>query len=233
MEMKGLYAIVDTGFLARRGTDPMAFARAVLEARPAALQLRAKDVPARAILALLRSLGPLCRQHGVPLVTNDRADLAALAGCDAVHIGQEDLPYDLVHRIAPQLAVGISTHDLAQLDRALAVKPRYVAYGPVFATASKENPDPVVGPEGLRAAHAKARAAGIPLVAIGGINLERAEAIANDADMFAVIADLHPEGASLADVTARAQAYQRVFGVATDTPFQPPQSSRRFSNEVT
>lgn len=230
--MKGLYAIVDTGFLARRGTDPMAFARAVLEARPAALQLRAKDVPARAILALLRSLGPLCRQHGVPLVANDRADLAALAGCDAVHIGQEDLPFDLVHRIAPQLSVGISTHDPAQLDRALAVKPRYVAYGPVFPTASKENPDPVVGIEGLRAAAEKTRAAAIPLVAIGGITLETAETIANDADMFAVIADLHPEGASLAEVTERAKAFQRVFGVATDIPYERP-SSRRLTPEVT
>lgn len=230
--MKGLYAIVDTGLLARRGTDPIAYARAVLEARPAFLQLRAKDVPARAILALLRALGPLCRQYGVPLVANDRADLAALAGCDAVHIGQEDLPFDLVNRIAPQLAVGMSTHDLAQLDRALAVKPRYVAYGPIFATSSKANPDPLVGPEGLRSAYAKTRAASIPLVAIGGITLERAATIANDADMFAVIADLHPEGASLADVTARAKEFQRVFGVPTDIPLERP-STRRLSSEVT
>src|SRR6185312_7452380 len=179
--MKGLYAIVDTGFLARRGTDPIAFARAVLEARPAALQLRAKDVPARAILALLRALGPMCRQAGASLVANDRADLAALAGCDAVHIGQEDLPYDLVHRIAPQLKVGISTHNLVQLERALSFTPRYVAYGPVFATASKENPDPVVGIEGLRTATARARAVAIPLVAIGGITLERAASVANEA----------------------------------------------------
>jgi thiamine-phosphate pyrophosphorylase len=228
--MKGLYAIVDTGFLARRGTDPIAFARAVLEARPAALQLRAKDVPARAILALLRSLGPLCRQAGVPLVANDRADLAALAGCDAVHIGQEDLPFDLVHRIAPQLAVGISTHDPAQLDRALAVKPRYVAYGPVFATATKTNPDPVVGTDGLRIAAAKARAANIPLVAIGGITLDRAATIANDADMFAVIADLHPEGASLRDVSDRALAFQAAFGAHAVPPERP---TARTLSEVT
>lgn len=230
--MKGLYAIVDTGFLARRGTDPIAFARAVLEARPAFLQLRAKDVPARAILGMLRALGPLCRQAGVPLVANDRADLSALAGCDAVHIGQEDLPFDLVHRIAPQLAIGISTHNTEQLERALAVQPRYVAYGPVFPTASKTNPDPIVGPDGLRCATAKARAAGIPLVAIGGITLERAASIVNDADMFAVIADLHPEGASLADVTARAKEFQQLFGVPTDVPIERP-PSRRFSTEVT
>lgn len=220
--MKGLYAIVDTALLARRGTDPVAYARAVLEARPAALQLRAKDVPARAILALLRALGPMCRQANVPLVANDRADLAALAGCDAVHIGQEDLPYDLVHRIAPQLQVGISTHDLVQLDRALASNPRYVAFGPVFATATKTNADPVVGIEGLRGASAKARAAGISIVAIGGITLELAPSIAAHADAFAVIADLHPEGASLRDVTERALAFQAAFGMHTDLPPERP-----------
>lgn len=229
--MKGLYAIVDTSLLARRGTDPIAYARAVLAAKPAALQLRAKDVPARAILALLRALGPLCRQAGVPLVANDRADLAALAGCDAVHIGQEDLPFDLVHRIAPQLGVGLSTHDLGQLARALALRPRYVAYGPVFATSTKANPDPVVGADGLRQATAVARAAGIPLVAIGGITLERAPSIASDADMFAVIADLHPEGASLRDVTERALAFQAVFGVRSDVPAERP-TARDVTTEV-
>lgn len=211
--MKGLYAIVDTKFLERRGTDPIAYARAVLEARPAALQLRSKDLASRAILCMLRALGPICRQAGVPLVANDRADLAALAGCDAVHIGQEDLPCSLVHRIAPQLHVGISTHSLAQLDQALASRPRYVAYGPVFETASKANPDPVVGAEGLAAAARVTRAAGVPLVAIGGITLDRIEAIAPHADAFAVIADLYPDGASLADVTERARAFQVALGL--------------------
>jgi thiamine-phosphate pyrophosphorylase len=229
--MKGLYAIVDTSLLARRGTDPIAYARAVLAAKPAALQLRAKDVPARAVLALLRMLGPLCRQAGVPLVANDRADLAALAGCDAVHIGQEDLPFDLVHRIAPQLAVGLSTHNLDQLERAMALRPRYVAYGPVFATSTKENADPVVGIDGLRLATAAARAAGIPLVAIGGITLERAPSIANAADMFAVIADLHPEGTSLHDVTERALAFQAIFGVVNGIPAEPP-AARDITTEV-
>lgn len=216
--MKGLYAIVDTKLLARRGTDPIDYARAVLEARPVALQLRAKDLPARAILGMLRALRPLCRQAGVSLVTNDRADLAALAGCEAVHIGQDDLPYELVHRIAPQLSVGISTHDLGQLDRALAAHPRYVAYGPVFETATKANPDPLVGIEGLKLASQRARAAGIPLVAIGGITLSRIAEIADHADAFAVIADLYPEGAGLREVTERARAFQEALGLGTAAP---------------
>lgn len=211
--MKGLYAIVDTKLLALRGTDPIDYARVVLEAQPAALQLRAKDLPARAILGLLRALGPLCRQAGVPLVANDRADLAALAGCEAVHIGQEDLPYELVHRIAPQLSVGISTHSAAQLERALAARPRYVAYGPVFETSTKSNPDPVVGVEGLARATKRARADGTPLVAIGGITLERIPEIAAHADAFAVIADLYPEGATLGEVRQRAIDFQHALGV--------------------
>ncbi|HVJ95157.1 MAG TPA: thiamine phosphate synthase [Labilithrix sp.] len=213
--MKGLYAIVDTKLLERRGTDPIEYARALLEARPAALQLRAKDCPARAILCWLRALGPLCRQAGVPLVANDRADLAALAGCEAVHIGQEDLPYELVHRIAPQLSVGISTHDTVQLDRALSFRPSYVAYGPVFETTTKSNPDPVVGIDGLEQAYRRARAEGTPLVAIGGINLERAAKVAAHADAVAVISDLYPHGATLREVTARAHAFQVALGAAT------------------
>jgi thiamine-phosphate pyrophosphorylase len=212
--MKGLYAIVDTKLLERRQTDPIAYARALLAARPAALQLRAKDLPAREILGLLRALRPICRQANVPLVANDRADLAALAGCAIVHIGQEDLPYELVHRIAPQLGVGISTHDMAQLDRALASRPQYVAFGPVFETATKTNPDPVVGIAGLRLAAKRARAAGTPLVAIGGITLALAAEVATIADACAVIADLYPEGATLGDVTARAFAFQTMFGAS-------------------
>jgi thiamine-phosphate pyrophosphorylase len=210
--MKGLYAIVDTKVLAARGTDPLAYAKALLEVRPAALQVRAKDVGAREILAILRALGNMCRQLGVPLVANDRADLAALAGCECVHIGQEDLPYELVHRIAPQLAVGISTHNLEQLEKALAFKPRYVAYGPVYETATKMNADPVVGLDGLRQASRIARAAGVPLVAIGGITLARVHEIVELADACAVIADLYLPGATLADVTARARTIHLAMG---------------------
>jgi thiamine-phosphate pyrophosphorylase len=212
--MKGLYAIVDTKLLAERGTDPVAYARALLAARPAAIQVRAKNVSAREILAILRALGPVCRHLGVSLVANDRADLAALAGCECVHIGQDDLPYELVHRIAPQLGVGISTHNPEQLERALACKPRYVAYGPIFETTSKLSPDPVVGLEGLRAASRLARAAGVPLVGIGGITLARAPELADLADACAVIGDLYPPGATLADVTERAHLFHAALGGA-------------------
>ncbi len=152
--------------------------------------------------ALLEGL----ERAGVPLVANDRVDLAALAGCDMVHVGQEDLPHDLVSRIAPAVDVGVSTHDLPQLERALAARPRYVAYGPVFATTTKKDPDPVVGLEGLRQAAELARRARIPLVAIGGITLERAPEVGRVTPLAAVIGDVFSGGASDASITARARA---------------------------
>jgi thiamine-phosphate pyrophosphorylase len=204
--MRGLYAIADVATLAARRVDVVTFSRAVLAARPVALQLRAKDLPAREMLSLLRALSPMCRAAGVPLVANDRVDVAALAGCDYVHIGQEDLPFEMAHRIAPALKVGVSTHTIAQLRKALEQKPSYVAYGPIFATSSKAGADPVVGLAGLAAAFVLTRAAGIPLVAIGGITLERASGVAEVCDAAAVIAALIPEDAAdPAEITLRAR----------------------------
>ncbi len=190
--MRGLYAIVDTRALRARGLHPIAFAEAVLVARPAVLQLRAKDSSPREFLALLRAISPLCREAGVPFVANDRVDLAALAACCIVHLGQEDLAIERVRRIAPGLQVGLSTHNPEQLARALDAAPAYVAYGPVFPTASKVNPDPTVGIAGLREAAVAARRARVPLVAIGGITLESAHDVAQIADAAAVIGDLLP-----------------------------------------
>src|ERR1700722_1391975 len=131
---RGLYAIVDVTSLEARGLDPLAFTRAVLIARPSMLQIRAKQVEARELLALLREAASLCRVAGVPFVANDRVDLAALAGSAFVHVGQDDLSVERVRRVAPGLRIGVSTHTPSQLDEALAAKPDYVAYGPIFAT---------------------------------------------------------------------------------------------------
>jgi thiamine-phosphate pyrophosphorylase len=220
--MRGLYAIVDVGTLAARRVDPAAFADAVLRVRPAALQLRAKDVPPRETLALMRVLAPMCHRAAVPFVANDRPDLAILAGCDAVHVGQSDMPIDRVRRIAPGLGVGVSTHDLDQLDAALSARPLYVAFGPVFETATKQNPDPVVGITALRAASTRAAAAGVPLVAIGGITRERAQDLVGLVDAVAVVAGLLPpmvisdapplaSADVLREVTARAAALHELF----------------------
>lgn len=201
--MRGLYAIVDVSTLARHGVHPVPFAEAVLSAAPAALQVRAKDLAARPFLELLRELAPRCRRAGVPLVANDRADLAALGGCDMVHVGQDDLPVALVRRIAPRVAVGVSTHDASQLAEALASAPDYVAYGPVFTTHSKDNASPVVGLAGLAAAASMAAAVGVPLVAIGGIDVARARLVAEHAQAGAVISALFGEDPRDLDGVAR------------------------------
>jgi thiamine-phosphate pyrophosphorylase len=219
--MQGLYAIVDVAALELRRLDPVAFAGAVLESNPIALQLRAKDVSARETLTLLRELAPMCHRAGVPLIANDRPDLAIMAGCDLVHVGQDDMPIDRVRRIAPGIGVGVSTHTLEQLDLALAARADYVAFGPVFSTSTKKDPAPTVGVAGLRAAYERARAAGIPLVAIGGITRERAPALVGATDMVAVIAELLPAMAVLetprttpdilTEVTARASTLAALF----------------------
>jgi thiamine-phosphate pyrophosphorylase len=194
--MRGLYAIVDVATLARRGLDPVRFAEAVLSARPAALQLRDKVGGARRTLALLREVAPLARREGVPLFANDRPDLAILARCDGVHVGQEDVPVRLVRSIGAGLRVGLSTHDAGQVEAALEEGPDYVAMGPVFPTVSKDRPAPVLGIEGLGRLAARVRAArpGLPVVAIGGVSMETAAAVGAIADAAAVIGALVPEG---------------------------------------
>jgi thiamine-phosphate pyrophosphorylase len=219
--MRGLYAIVDMGTLSARRLDPVVFSEAVLCARPAALQLRAKDVPAREVLSLLRVLAPMCHRAKVPLVANDRPDLATLAGCPMVHVGQEDIGIDLVRRLSPGLSVGVSTHSRAQLEAALALSPKYVAFGPVYPTTSKPDAKPSVGITALREASLIAAQHGIPLVAIGGITLERVHEVAAAADCAAAIASLLPASAMgpmrvgdelFLSVAARARALHGAFG---------------------
>ena len=210
--MRGLYAIVDLEALSACGLDPLTFSAAVLAARPAALQLRAKELSRREVILMLRALSPLCRAAQVPLIANDWAELAAAAGCALVHVGQDDRSVDEVRRLAPGLGIGVSTHTLDQLAAALRSRPAYVAYGPVFATTSKDDADPVVGIDGLREAHALAKAAKVPLVAIGGITLARAPEVAPIADSAAVISALLPTVAGdLEEVTSRARALHTVF----------------------
>ena len=215
--MRGLYPIVDVDSLRELGAPPravVAFAERVLLARPALLQLRAKHASTRDTLELLRALRPLCSEFGTRLIANDRPDLAVLGRCDGVHIGQDDLPLPLVRLLAPGLLVGVSTHNLAQLSAALAEKPDYVAFGPVFGTASKERADPEVGLALLAQAHRAARSAGIPLVAIGGITLERARQVAEYSELAAVIAALHPDRKSLLGVTEAARALHAALSEA-------------------
>lgn len=221
MSLRGLYPILDLDTLSRLQISPLAAAASLLEARPALIQLRAKTASTRDALEWLLALKPLCQAANVPLVANDRADLALLAEVDGVHFGQDDLPLAEWRRLlelcgrsqsGARVRVGISTHNLAQLGEALAQEPDYVAFGPIFPTQSKANPDPVLGLQQLELAYERCRSAGIPLVAIGGITREMAPEVAARADLVAVISDLYAGG--LDEIRARAQSWQRAFAAS-------------------
>lgn len=189
--MSPLYAIVDVDVCAGAGLAPADVAAAYLLGGARVLQLRAKGLPGGAFLALAEAVARATRAAGATLVVNDRVDVARAAGL-GVHLGQDDLPVEAARAIlGPGAVVGLSTHTSAQLAGALTQPVTYVAYGPIFATVTKANPDPVVGLEGLTEAAAMARAAGVPLVAIGGITLATAAAVrAAGASSAAVISDL-------------------------------------------
>lgn len=205
--MRGLYAICDVDFLKARGVEPLAFVEAVLQARPAALQVRAKSLGARATLELLHAVRARCEPLGVPIFANDRPDLALLARCSGVHLGQSDLSLADARRFAPGLRLGVSTHHLAQVTQALEQRPHYLAFGPVFATSTKVDADPIVGLTRLAEAARSCRQAGVPLVAIGGISLERAPAVAEHADAAAVISALLPASGLGAVASAAARLH--------------------------
>jgi thiamine-phosphate pyrophosphorylase len=155
------------------------------------LQYRNKSGNARQMLEqaqeLKRRLG-----DSVKLIMNDRADLCLAAGFDGVHVGQEDLSAQGVRKmIGASLWLGVSTHNTEQVQQADQTSADYLAIGPVFPTASKTNPDPVVGLEGIRQARSLTQK---PLVAIGGINRANCRSVIEaGADSVAVISDLMRE----------------------------------------
>jgi thiamine-phosphate pyrophosphorylase len=157
MKISGFYAVLD------RDDEQLA---EILAAHACALQVRLKDAPASELARVSRMARRVCDRAGIPLVVNDRIDVALAVGADGVHLGQTDVPLAEARRISGTLAIGISTHDLAQVREACAGGADYLGFGPVFATSTKANPDPVQGLEGLAAA---VRVSTRPIVAIGGI----------------------------------------------------------------
>ena len=196
-----VYPILDTATLERLGLDPIPAAEALLEAGAAVLQLRHKAFWSRETFELAWQINNLCRDAQATFVVNDRADYAALLNA-GVHVGQEDLtPEDTRRVVGPNALLGFSTHTPAQMIAAQDQPVDYVAFGPVFATASKDRPDPTVGPEALK--HIRTLTAK-PLVAIGGITLENASACWKaGADSVAVIAALYPQPATKQNIRAR------------------------------
>jgi thiamine-phosphate pyrophosphorylase len=173
------------------------------------VQLRDKNAPARRIFEQSRELIALLVPRGVRFILNDRPDIARIVQAGGVHVGQEDLPIEDARTICPAPCwVGLSTHNMEQLRQAVHTSADYIAVGPVFPTSTKQNPDPIVGLELLREARKLTHK---PLVAIGGITLERAaDVYAAGADSVAVIGDL----LSASDPAERARAFLEVAGQA-------------------
>jgi thiamine-phosphate pyrophosphorylase len=181
-----LYVILDATLLTIPDTD---CAQKLVDAGVRLLQYRNKNASSRELFDGSKRLASLLLPQGVAFFVNDRADVAALAGASGVHVGQEDLGVEEARSvIGAGKLVGISTHNLEQFERAAATSADYIAVGPVFATSTKSNPDPVVGTGLLRQAR---QLTDKPIVAIGGITLERAaEVIGAGADSVAVISDI-------------------------------------------
>ncbi len=154
------------------------------------VQLRIKDLAGEALRAEIRAAKEICEKHGITLVINDFWQMAAEEGCEWVHLGQEDLAEaDLPAIRAAGLKLGLSSHDDAELDTAIAAKPDYIALGPVFPTILKKMKWAPQGLDKLRVW--KDRIGGIPLVAIGGLTPERASAaLDHGADIASVVTDI-------------------------------------------
>lgn len=181
-----LYAIMDATLLR---TSELAFAERLAGSGVGLIQYRNKSASTRNLFESSRRLSEFLTPQGVRFIVNDRADIALLAGAGGVHVGQEDLGVEEARAICgAQRWVGVSTHTLAQVEAAAKTSADYIAVGPVFATGTKRNSDPVVGVEFLRRAR---QATQKPLVAIGGITAERAAQLFEaGADSVAVISDL-------------------------------------------
>jgi thiamine-phosphate pyrophosphorylase len=170
---RGLYAIVDPQVCE---DDPLRVAAAILRGGCAALQLRDKRSDDRAFAQLGSALQQLCEGAAVPFIVNDRFWLAREIGAYGVHIGQSDALLETVRReVGNTTSLGLSTHSLAQASEAELRGADLIGFGPVFGTTSKVDADPIVGIETLATVCARAS---IPVVAIGGVSLERADLVA-------------------------------------------------------
>jgi thiamine-phosphate pyrophosphorylase len=204
MNLPKLYAIVDVSCFAaplRTTAAIVDYAKDLAAGGATLIQYRNKVGTTREMLSHARELRRALGDN-VTLIMNDRADICIAAGYQGVHVGQQDLsPEGARIVIGPDRILGVSTHTLEQLQEADAGPVDYIAFGPVFATSSKRNPDPLVGLDGVRAARA---ATTKPLIAIGGITRANARSVIEaGADSVAVIADLLSSPAKVAEEFSR------------------------------
>ena len=181
-----LYVILDAALL----TSPeVEVAKKLNDAGVRLFQYRNKRGSTRELFQASSALAAELSQRGALLFVNDRPDIAYLSGASGVHVGQNDLPVTESRAVMGKgKFLGVSTHNLEQFGAAAASEADYIAVGPIFATDSKANPDPVVGTAMIQKARKLTQK---PIVAIGGISLERArEVVEAGADSVAIISDV-------------------------------------------
>jgi thiamine-phosphate pyrophosphorylase len=191
-----LYAILDAGLI---NNSVPALAKILAQSGVELIQYRNKKASSREFFEISFQMANEFKGKAARFIVNDRADIARLAGASGVHVGQEDLPVEAARLIGgigagngasgpKRFWVGVSTHTLEQVRAAEATSADYIAIGPIYATATKEKADTVVGVEFIRQARALTRK---PIVAIGGITVERAaDVFGAGADCVAVARDL-------------------------------------------
>jgi thiamine-phosphate pyrophosphorylase len=181
-----LQLVTDAALCGERGV--LAVVQAAVEGGATSVQLREKTLDTRAFVERARALKAWLAPRGVPLIVNDRLDVALACDADGVHVGQADMRPEDVRRLMPHAIVGLSIESLAQLPDAERAPVDYYGVSPVFSTATKPDAAPALGLEGLRAIRALTRR---PLVAIGGIAAANAAAVVvAGADGLAVVSAL-------------------------------------------
>ena len=188
LQLPKLYAITDTQLSNYTHAE---IVQRLLAGGARLIQLRDKEASAKELLDAARECLPLTRAAGAKLIINDRVDVALTADADGVHLGQDDLSVEEAREILEAgKIIGLSTHSLEQFQAGLRTSADYLAVGPIYTTTTKANPAAVVGLELLAAARSVTDR---PIVAIGGITVERApEVMAAGADSVAVISALYP-----------------------------------------
>ena len=182
-----LYAITDVSIA---GLSHLEQLKRLIEGGATLIQLREKTVAPGEWFEDALACAEYARKHGVMLIVNDRLDIAMAIGANGVHLGQDDMPVGAARELLGRDAViGLSTHTLEQLEAAARLPIDYIGFGPIFPTATKSNPDEVVGLELLN--EARRIAPDLPIVAIGGITLDNFQGVLDaGATSVAIIRDL-------------------------------------------
>jgi thiamine-phosphate pyrophosphorylase len=182
--MRGLYLVTDRALCGGRPIGEVV--RQAVQGGASCVQLREKDISTREFIELAQSVREILKPAGVPLIINDRVDVALAVGAEGVHIGQSDMPYETTRRLmGPSAIIGLSVETWEDVEKARALDADYLGVSPVFTTPTKKDTKGAWGIEGLARIRAFVKH---PLVAIGGLNQENADAVVMaGADSIAVV----------------------------------------------